>query len=230
MKPLSPRELTEHPACRSLILHGAAPFRVPEECYTEIESLLQAEQWIADPSGIYREIPAWAQATPLEGVNQEAREADLRAQLDARTPRPYSVAVERLMRSVLGEDWACDARGRAMAANSIHVWNGAENLGWHWDGPEKSAFFLLMYFTDDAQWPPERGGQLLVGRRELYKGCPDFPSDEEVEVWCNVPPARRMAVLCSNKSPMFVHKVEPLIAGVNRKVLLATLDWVAEAR
>jgi hypothetical protein len=105
----------------------------------------------------------------------------------------------------------------------ISIWDGAEDLDWHWDGPAGADFFFLVYLNADAGWEPSQGGQLMVGTRSL-EGNFMKVDGSTVQTLATYEPCSRTLVCCNNQSPQFVHKVIPLRHGQERTVFMVGFD------
>jgi len=186
--------------------------------FSRLRQLIEATTWADDPDGIYRAVPDWTlvfQRSQYDHkIDQEAAHNALMLQ---HAPAPLSAACLDLLSdpAIMG-DWL-EAYQAKMSF--ISLWNGAEDLNWHWDGPAQADFFFLIYLNRNMGWPARGGGELLTGRRPLRSGYLRVVDDQVVHLE-TIAPASRTLVCCNNQNPMFVLKVKPLIEADERIVLM----------
>ena len=122
-----------------LFAEGASPFLVSRQHYAVLQALINQEQWVDDPGGVYRKVPAWAALDPPAIADKAEREQAIKDMLESAAPAGYRDAINAMMADTgllgaLQQAWRFHCR-------SVHLWNGAEDLPWHWDGPDQAQCF-----------------------------------------------------------------------------------------
>lgn len=183
-------------------------------------------QWVDDDEQLFVSRPQWTKSDlssrRIEGLKID-EEASRNAFLMHAAPSDIMESAEALLacRDVMGI-WPQAYRAKM---KFITMWNGAEDLDWHWDGPAQADFFFLIYLNRFAGWSNKMGGQLVTGIRDIDKEYlkVDKPSVRTLNV---IDPISRTLVCCNNQNPRFVHKVVPLNEGKERIVLMIGFDLV----
>lgn len=195
---------------------------LPRSHYHDLLTLVQGLAWTSDPSGIFSRVP-----TILSGqgmvihVDQFEKERQINQSSLERCPEDLRKAIDRLLTepNVMG-NWLA---AHTPAVRFISIWDGAEDLDWHWDGPAGADFFFLIYLNKSPGWKESDGGQLLAGRRSVSGNYLKVNS-EDVQHLGTYAPASRSLICCNNQNPQFVHKVLPLSAPTERTVLMIGFD------
>ena len=198
------------------------------EWFTRLRGLIDATEWVPDPDGIYQAVPAWTlafqRAEHVHKIDQETAHNAL--MLDNAPPSLIEACHELLMSPAVMGDWLEAYQG---GINFISLWNGAEDLNWHWDGPAQADFFFLIYLNKKPGWPENGGGELLTGKRVLRRGYLHV-NEEDVIHFETIRPATRTLVCCNNQNPSFVHKVKPLREADERIVLMVGFRLIPTMR
>jgi len=197
------------------------------EHYAMLKSVLATTQWVADPEGMFSAIPDWQHKSVSNfSLKAEAEQASNREGLERAPAILQQAASDLLTSEALMGSWllAFD-----FEVKFLSLWDGAEPLDWHWDGPANADFFFLIYLNETPGWQDQKGGRLLTGERSLtgnYLRTQDAP----VKLKETIAPAQRTLVCCNNQNPRFVHKVEGLTAGDQRRVLMIGFDAIASLK
>jgi hypothetical protein len=202
---------------------------ISRDWYCQLREIIMQTLWMDDPGGIFIKVPDWSiqalkqsdERLPRAPMSKVEQEAEHTAHVFAHAPSPLLNACRGMLAdpTIMGE-WlmAYNAEMKFMS-----LWNGAEDLGWHWDGPARASFFFLIYLNSNIGWKPDGGGELLVGIRDIG---PNFlrvvPAD--VSLFATIKPEARVLVCCNNNNPRFVHKVNPLDSEGERIVLMIGFD------
>lgn len=195
---------------------------LPRPQYQQLLAIVQNLEWDNDPDGIYTRLPAF-QANVQQNIDQEKFEKEERLNKNslANCPENLLEAVKDLLNdSLIMGNWHIAHEPKL---RFISVWDGAEDLDWHWDGPSGADFFFLIYLNRHQGWVKGAGGQLQVGRRPLDGNYLHVDS-RAVEELASYDPATRSLVCCNNQNPQFVHKVTPLSTSLERTVLMVGFD------
>lgn len=188
-----------------------------------IERLIADEKWISDPVSAYKEIPEWTlKAQEMENPNNGAMLKEQRASIMQSAPDKYYRVIQRYLNnpdnigdvSALGD----------LNVEFIHLWNGAEENGWHWDGFEQVPFFLMMYFTDEKEWNEDWGGHFDIGYR-ILDGKDWLKDNSNVIKTDSFQPLNGRILLCNNQNPRLMHQARKLKnKKINRYTITAGLS------
>ncbi|MBI6882891.1 hypothetical protein [Pseudomonas putida] len=201
---------------------GHDAIALPRDHYELLKDCVQGLEWAPDPDGIYARIPSYTLANPsMVSEDKFKQESFLNSHSLITSPAPLRHRVEQLLSDerIMG-NWLI---AHTSVLRFISVWDGAEDLPWHWDGPSGADFFFLIYLNEKMGWNDENGGHLSTGRRDLAGNYLHVDS-EEVEHLATMAPASRTLVCCNNQNPSFVHKVSPLSGNHERTVLMIGFD------
>lgn len=187
---------------------------------------VNAEQWVEDDEGLFLSRPAWT-------INPHSEKQAKKLKIDEETDRNdflMRTAPPDLMASANALLECSDIMGiwqHAYQAKMkfLTMWNGAEDLDWHWDGPAQADFFFLIYLNRFSGWSDKMGGQLITGIRDIDRDYLKVDKSR-VRTLSVIDPISRTLVCCNNQNPRFVHKVVPLDEGKERIVLMIGFDLV----
>ena len=116
---------------------------------------LLCENWIDHP--VYKEVPDWSINKGGEAQNQDqkylrGKEQEINKQSLAIVPPAYQTVIEELLKEDYYSSWFETVCGYQQKIKFIDVWNGSDDLKWHWDGVEDHDMGFLIYFTEQHQW------------------------------------------------------------------------------
>ncbi len=202
----------------SIYKHGYDAVSLTPAWHTRFTEIVKQTDWIADSSKVVLRNPSWASTNAGGYASKVEQEESLNADSLALAPQDLVAGVRELLedRNLFGiwrEAYKFDL-------SFIAMWDGAERLPWHWDGPTQAEFFFLIYLNQYDQWPAGGGGELIVGTRDIESGFLGFPKPEDVTVLDMITPQAGTVVCCNNRNPRFVHKVNPLLRAKERIVLM----------
>ena len=195
--------------------------------HLNLMAVLAEMRWIADSEGMFNAVPDWQKKDDINFSEKAEKEKNSNAQSLLRAPIALRHAASGLISSqALMGSWllAFD-----FELKFLSLWDGAEPLDWHWDGPANAAFFFLIYLNEKPGWEDDCGGQLLIGERGLsgnYLRTQDSPVLHKE----TIAPAQRTLVCCNNQNPRFVHKVMGLTGNQQRRVLMVGFDAIASLK
>lgn len=173
--------------------------------------VIEQSVWVSDPDGIYKKVPQWYLtdvATPTG--EQEA--------FRGKYEREFSQKILKVAPQQLKDAGALVFNAhlsflkqyfQEYELTSVDLWNGAENIEYHFDTINGFDVGVLLYITDEQLWDPAWGGSLRMKRT--------FPCTGVEPIERVVLPVSGTYVAFNNKNPLVTHKVEPLTtAAVNR--------------
>lgn len=204
--------------------HGYDCVLLPRNHYETFSGIVHSIKWTIDPEGVFNRIPLYL----LESLNEKSEDkAEQEQKMNdlamAACPSELIDSVQRLLcdESIMN-NWLLPYRAKA---RFISLWDGAEDLDWHWDGPARADFFFLIYLNKGKGWSEGNGGILHMGKRNLDGNF--LKVDAEAVEWMGeIMPSSRTIVCCNNQNPQFVHKVTPLSKGDERTVLMIGFDML----
>lgn len=211
-----------------LYQNGFDAIGLSREWFMRLREQIDATSWAPDPDGIYQSVPTWSLSFKRsEHAHKIDQESEHNAQMLQNAPRTLIDACQDLLKApeIMG-DWL---EAYTAKMSFISLWNGAEDLDWHWDGPAQADFFFLIYLNKSMGWQDDGGGELLTGRRPLRSGYLRVNSDEVAHL-ATIKPASRTLVCCNNQNPSFVHKVKPLGSADERVVLMIGFHLIPTMR
>lgn len=210
----------------SLYEHGFDAVLLERNHFQALMSAVAETVWMPDPDGVFNAVPSWRSRPSLSDpqASKATHEQVANASSLSCAPVPLLNASNALLESdFLVGSWR---RGFDLALRYVSLWDGAEPLEWHWDGPATAGFFMLIYLNDRPGWNDAQGGQLSTGIRSL-KGNYLRTEDTPVKQLATIAPSQRTLVCCNNQNPRFVHKVNGLTGPYERKVLMLGFDALA---
>ncbi len=200
----------------SIYNNGFDAVFLPRDTYQQLMDILDTVEWLPDEDGEYNAIPKWLWNNfATETENQVKRESQFN-QINLAC-KPLVDACHAIIKNggVMGE-WL---EAFTPELTLITLWDGAEDLDWHWDGPCQTDFFFLIYLNKKRGWPENGGGELFTGKRSLKSGYMHTDPDDVIPL-NGIRPSSRTLVCCNNENPSFVHKVVPLREADERIVLM----------
>jgi hypothetical protein len=199
-----------------LFKHGATSFRLDPATANLISKKLDNAEWVMPdlPEDVI--VPEFAAERPL------AR---------------FSAEDQRQISTALDEVFADEALFRpfqrygTLVTNSVSAFNGSIDTDWHHDGlagnrGHAGEFFLLCYIGRNGRtdWREEWGGAFEYGERTLGNNwVHNITAPDHVR---RILPHHRTCVLGWNLNPLLVHRSAPLLAKVDRHVVVAAVRHV----
>lgn len=192
----------------------AATFLIADH-YKAIMSVVNDTEWAKDPDGIYNRIPSWRK-------NIKYRSTDVEGDRAAQTLKNCPADLKGAVESLIGDNRVIGSLGifYRLRLDFIDLWDGVESsLGWHWDGPDQSAVFSMIYLNE-PNWNDFDGGEIAVGERSLNE-TPNWLKDYfNVRQIAKIKPAGRNQVWINNSNPRFVHRPLPLSNPDKQRITL----------
>jgi hypothetical protein len=156
---------------------------------------------------VYKGIPTWSinndmVAGSVERVYDRKTEQEMAKRSLELVPKVYTDCITELFKNNYYNEWFINTCGYKWELRFIDLWNGSDNLDWHWDGVEDHDIGFLIYFTEEPEWKSDWGSVLKLGER-------DYGSNSVTDIG-QVNPNNGTVVLLNNMNPRFVHSVNPL--------------------
>lgn len=156
---------------------------------------------------VYKGIPTWSInndmiAGSVDRVYDRATEQQMAKRSLELVPKIYTDCITNLFENDYYKEWFVNTCGYNWELRFIDLWNGSDDLAWHWDGVEDHDIGFLIYFTEEPEWKTEWGSILKIGERNY--------GEDEVNLIGEVVPSNGTIVLLNNMNPRFVHSVNPL--------------------
>lgn len=199
---------------------GYDEWTMPSHLNAMVWGQLLSENWIDHP--VYKAVPDWSINDGGEAQEQHKKyerkdEQEINKESLKRIPDTYRLVVEELFKEEYYQEWFNNICEYNHKLKFIDVWNGSDDLGWHWDGVEDHDIGFLIYFTEEYNWKDEWQSYLQLGER-------DWP-DKEITVKHTAYPSNGKIILLNNMNPRFVHSVAKLTNNnVNRYTLNAGIS------
>ncbi|WP_137297244.1 hypothetical protein [Psychromonas sp. SP041] len=188
--------------------NGISQTLVIKDFYQKIFNEITNIKWVPDQRGPYNTIPEWTQSVVPsddgERINEERKMG--KTSLDS-CPVKLRELIEEMLKDerVIGDM----SHIYKLKLDYIDIWNGVEDMGWHWDGPCQSEMISLIYFND-KDLDIEYGGSIEAGVRDIQAGKDWMKEYLDVERVAIFPPIGRLQVWINNTNPRFVHKTNKL--------------------
>ena len=185
---------------------GYDEWTLPEELKTILWGAIYTEEW--NEHSVYKNIPSWSINTDIttppkqdREYNREYEKAKSASSLDV-VPQVYIDSIKKLFDNSYYSKWFRDTCGFDYELRFIDLWNGSDELAYHWDGVEDHDLGFLIYLTDEPNWKQEYGSVLKIAER-------DWPA-ETVYNENSIIPSNGKIILLNNMNPRFVHSVGKL--------------------
>jgi hypothetical protein len=177
-------------------------------------------EWINDNiDEIYKEIPSWYKSNNKyqlnpDGSNRSDFERSLGADILKNTPESlYKVGVD-LIKSTPFHFFSKYYKRAEL--QYIDMWNGSEEIPYHFDTINGSDTLVLIYLTEQLKWEDHWGGSI-----SLKKQCFNSTIVEE-----HFLPEDGMMLVINNANPLVMHKVTKLTnPDVNRYTFSFIYKW-----
>ena len=199
---------------------GYDEWQMPSYLTSMVWGQLLCENWIDHP--VYKSVPDWSINKGGEAQSKDQKylrdkEQEINEQSLSIVPNAYKTVIEELFNDEYYSEWFKNVCGYKHSVKFIDLWNGSDDLGWHWDGVEDHDIGFLIYFTEEQQWNEEWKSYLQIGER-------DWP-EENVEPKHTAYPSNGKIILLNNMNPRFVHTVAKLTnKTVNRYTINAGIS------
>lgn len=180
---------------------------------------IYSTNWVADQKeNLYKEIPSWYipnEQYIITGQNRSVIERKVGKYLLSKTPISLIEAGNDLIKE-------CNCLNffkryyKDFEVQYVDLWNGAEEIDFHFDTINGSDTLILIYLTDQSNWNKEWGGQI-----SLKKQVGDMILIEQ-----EFDPIDGRMLVINNANPLVMHKVTKMKNNiVNRYTISYNLNW-----
>jgi len=199
--------------------YGYDLWEMPEHLKAMCWGQLLSEEWIEH--NVYKGVPKWSlnlneQFTDLQVQRDYDREIEHEVnKVGLKTVPPTWIdIINELFDNPYYSDFLKKTCGYQHELKFIDIWNGSDEIGWHWDGVEDHGIGFLIYFTEQAIWNPDWKAELYVGEKDW--------GAKDTDTFKKITPGNGTVVLINNMNPRLVHRVERLANyDVNRYTINA---------
>ena len=136
--------------------YGFDEWQMPQWMSQAFMGQLLVEEWIDHP--VYKGVPSWSINKGGEAQKHHYVRADEQG-VNAKSLKVVPELYRNLINDLFAEEhysaWFKDTCGYNTQIKFIDVWNGSDNLGYHWDGVEDHDIGFLIYFTEQHIWNEE---------------------------------------------------------------------------
>jgi hypothetical protein len=188
----------------------------------EISALLWNEiyttEWVADRvENIYKQIPSWylvSDYPTVTGQNRGQIEREVGQTLLDRTPETLKYVGSKI--TTLPELQFFNTYYRRYNLEFIDMWNGSEEIPYHFDSINGSDTLILIYLTEQTYWQKEWGGQISLKKQV----------GESIIVEDTFNPITGTMLVINNANPLVKHKITKLKNNdVNRYTFSFYYKW-----
>lgn len=193
---------------------------LPKHIHAMLWNEIYSTNWVGDDSeNIYKQIPDWYEnKTPYTvnstGSNRPVYERKVGKDVFENTPQSLKDIANETAK-IADLDFFNRYYEQA-ELKYIDMWNGSEEIPYHFDTINGTDMLLLIYLTEQDFWIPEWGGQISVKKQV----GDNIIHEEEFN-----PDNGRMLVI-NNANPLIKHRVRALKNNnVNRYTFSFIYNW-----
>lgn len=203
----------------SFLEHGFVAVTLNDFLMERFIDLVQRTTWVGSHD-IYSRIPNWYENLSLKEYSSHNRITDqkLKSQLfEKAVPKEY----KDLLFFFANHSGLLDGFQNLYSfdLSTADLWDGAEDLGWHWDGIDAGDIIFLLYFSN-MKWEEKDGGQVETGKRSV-DGKHWLMDYSDINTLHSSLPNNGNVLIINNRDPRFVHRVRPMKTPMERIVLTA---------
>jgi hypothetical protein len=177
-------------------------------------------EWIADGvENIYKEIPVWYQSKNKynlnpDGSNRSQYERDIGSDILKNTPKSLiEIGLDLTQSSPFN---FFKKYYRKAELQYIDLWNGSEEIPYHFDTINGADTLVLIYLTEQESWDKNWGGTITMKKQVGEK----IHFEEEVL------PNDGVMLIVNNANPLVYHKVSSLKnTSINRYTFSFIYRW-----
>ena len=194
--------------------------KLPHALAAYLWNEVYSTNWVSDSKeNIYKQIPSWYVSNTKYDVGQNGEkratfERSIGQEILSKTPKSLlDISQELLTFDDLDFFNKYYQRSETMY---IDLWNGSEEIPYHFDTINGADTLLLIYLTEQDIWKKEWGGQI-----SLKKQVNDVIITEE-----EIDPLNGTMVVINNTNPLVKHRVKALLnTAVNRYTFSFNYKW-----
>jgi hypothetical protein len=176
-------------------------------------------EWIADTDNIYKSVPSWytTSFTKLidpSGSNRAEYERIISEDLMLRTPDSLIEIGNQLLDTPDFDFFKKYYKNCKL--KSVDMWNGSEEIPYHYDTINGCDTLVLIYLTEQLEWDTKWGGTILM-KKEVGNS---IKFEEEIL------PTNGTMLVINNANPLVFHKVKGMnTTDVNRYTFSFIYKW-----
>ena len=209
---------------------GFASFKMTNNHYQVIKSILDKQKWVADEERVYTAIPdflAERGVTEAGDGNGFGQYNKTRLNQLSKFPQEYIDFLKGFfLDPMVSSDWQ---EIYDLELRYFDIWDGAEATPWHFEASSDADLVFLIYLNDESSWQREWGGQLEIGKRVIADGSMVANFGNIDEMACVLPNNRTVAVM-NNKKLNCLHRSVAMTEQRQRIVLTGEIKFNLKER
>lgn len=195
------------------------------ELSTAVKALLWNEvhttNWVADSNEhIYKQIPDWYVSSKKyeldpSGSNRANFEREIGKDVFKNTPS----SLKTIARYVIDQPdlWFFRRYYKQADVQYIDMWNGSEEIAYHYDTINGADTLCLVYLTEQTEWNTDWGGQISLKKQV----------GDAILVEQEFNPLNGLMLVINNANPLIKHRVRKLLNNqVNRYTFSFSYNWL----
>lgn len=193
---------------------------VPDDVLKLLWSEVYLTEWINDSEeGIYKQIPSWYKKRSKyklskDGSNRAEYERIIGEEIFQKTPKSLIEIGNKLTDSPDFEFFKTYYQSHQL--KYIDVWNGSEEIDYHFDTINGCDTLVLIYLTDSNEWLEEWGGSITMKKQVGNECCYEK----------KILPNNGTMLVINNANPLVMHRVEQLHnLTINRYTFSFIYKW-----
>jgi hypothetical protein len=178
-------------------------------------------EWINDNiENVYKEIPSWYKSNKKyqkksDGSDRFKFERNIGSDILKNTPESLKYIGLELVES--SPFMFFKTYYESVELQYIDLWNGSEEIPYHFDTINGADTLVLIYLTEESDWQKNWGGSIT-----MKKQVGDMSLYEE-----KILPNNGTMLVINNANPLVMHKVEQLYnLNINRYTFSFIYKWV----
>jgi len=200
--------------------HGFFKTNVDEDIKKLLWNEVYNTEWVNDSiDGVYKKIPSWYKSSKkyklnTDGSNRMSFERSIGKDILQNTPQSLMHIGLDLIESnpfIFFKTYYKKAE-----LQYIDLWNGSEEIPYHFDTINGSDTLVLIYLTEEELWKSEWGGSIFL-KKQVNGVC-----HHEVEIF----PNNGTMLVINNANPLVMHKVKKMQnTSINRYTFSFIYKW-----
>lgn len=194
--------------------------RLPDNILSLLWKEIYTTEWVADTAeGIYTQIPSWYQSDLLKDLDISGKyrrdfERQIGKEVTEKAPASFINIARELVTTENFEffnNYYTDSQ-----VLYVDLWNGSEEIPYHFDTINGADTLVLIYLTDEPKWDNSWGGQI-----SLKKQVGDVIITEDT-----YNPTNGTMLVINNTNPLVTHRVRAMAdKSINRYTVSFNYKW-----
>jgi hypothetical protein len=176
--------------------------KLPDNLLSKLWAEIYTTDWLQDPEGVYKGKPSWYNTKKYnieeDGSLQNLVEKTYGSELIINAPDTLLQTANDIVK--LNDFNFIKSFKDNIVLKYLHMWNGAEEIPWHYDTIDGSDILVFVYLTDTINWLDEYGGRIEF--------CKEINGQQFYTK--QLSPKNGTMVIVNNTNPLFKHKVEKM--------------------